>query len=498
MESPVTDNRLPLSLRIAEWSNVLRRHLRTEAAVALLAFTAAFVYVRSVPDVYRAETRILVNPQLVSDKYVSSTAAIGTNERLNTLSQQVMSSTRLQAIVEEFHLYPKLRRTMGQEQVLDLMRSHISIEMKQSSTGPSSFTIAYTGDSAKDVAGVANRLAESFIAWNLHDREQEAQGTTEFLSKQLAGTKSQLDQLEEQIRTYKLQHVGSLPDQTPANLQTLSRLQVQLQANIDAQSRLDHEAFLAQFDSLPGSEGTPTTTPTPSSRQQLLARDTQAHRELAELRQRYTPEFPDVLSKQQEVNALDAQVAKLPTAQPVAATQTDSIANSNPRLQLIDRDRERLSKAQREIEDQINSYQARVDAEPIREQEIAQLVRGYDTAKEHYRSLLEKTYSAQMATELEHRQEGGNFTMLDPARVPDAPIGPNRVALLIGSFLASLAAGIGAGLLLERMDNTVKSEAQLRDLLPDLPLLGLTPRLPAVSGAKPNLLSLLGNPWSKP
>ena len=473
----MTADRPSLRIRLSKWSGTLLRYLLLEATVALIVFAIAYVCVRRMPDVFRAETRILVNPQRVSDKYVSSAVSTSSNERLNTLSQQVLSSTRLEAILDDLNIYPKLRLKMGREQLLDVMRNHIAIELKQSSDGPSSFTLTYTGDSAKEVAQVTNRLAASFIAWNLLDRQQEAQGTTAFLSKQLAETKLQLDRFEEQLRIYKLQHLGELPDQMQANLQVLSRLQIQLQANIDTQSRLDHEAFLAKVEILPSTLGGPLVASL-SPKQQLLAHSELAHLELAELRRHYTSAFPDVQRKQDEVRALDAQIASQPVADtPQPQTPYPSL-QADPRLQLIARDRDRLAKTEVEIERAINSYQSRVNAAPIREQEITQLLRDYDTAKEHYRSLLEKTYSAQMAADLERRQEGGSFTMLDPARVPDTPIGPDRVALLIGSALFALAAGVAAALLREVLNNTVKSEGELHDLLPDIPLLGLTPRLP--------------------
>ncbi len=491
----VIANKRPAA-RLAEVYGLLRRHLLLACGVAVAVFAVAAIYVVQMPDVYQAATRILVNPQRVSDKYVSSTVSMGSNERLNTLSQQVLSSTRLEAIVEELNLFAAQRRTLGQEQVLDTMRHHIAIELKQSSDGPSSFTITYTGQSAQEVAAVTNRLAASFIGSNLHDREQEAQGTTAFLSKELGSTKAQLDGFEEQLRIYKLQHLGELPDQLPASMQTLSRLQVQLQANIDAQSRLDHEAFLAKVEPFAGSGASPAISP----HQQLFARDAQARRELVELRLRYTAQFPNVVSKQEEVRRLDAQLEKasIPAAPAQLESTAAAIANdSDPRLQLIAGDRTRLGREQRQIEKEISGYQARVNAAPIREQEISQLLRDYDTAKEHYRSLLDKTYSAQMATELERRQEGGSFTMLDPARIPDAPVGPNRMALLAGCFLLAVGVGAGAGTLREVMDGSMKSESDLREAFPGVPLLGVTPHVNAARDPRFGFFSARQKIWSE-
>lgn len=154
-----------------------------------------------------------------------------------------------------------------------------------------------------------------------------------------------------------------------------------------------------------------------------------------------------------------------------------------------------MQEEQRKIQGSIGLYQSRIDSAPVREQEISQLLRDYGTARDHYRALLEKTYSAQMAAQLEQEQQGGNFTMLDKARVPEAPIGPKRIPLLLGAFFFAIAAGIGVALLAETLDNTVKSEAELRDCLPDIPLLGTTPGMqtvPIIRRGLPQSRFLLG------
>ncbi len=459
-----------LASRLAEWYELLHRHFKVAGLITLIVFMGAAAWISRLPNEYQAITTILVNPQRVPDKYVSSTVTTDSNERLNTLSQQVLSSSRLETIEREFNLYPELRAKLGHEQVLDTMRHHILIELKQSSgTGPSSFTITYSGSSPQTVARVANQLAASFIQWNLRDREAEALGTTDFLSKELHDTKTQLDGLEEQLRAYKLQHLGELPDQMPANMQTLSRLQVGLQANVDAQNRLDQEAFLLKEspESAPGA-----STGVPSPHQQLRAREAAAQQELAELRQRYTPAHPDLIKKEAEVKALHAQVLASAPASPLAAVPESGAA---VRLEIIENERRRLAAEQGKIQGQIASYQGKVDASPIREQEVSQLLRDYDTAKEHYRSLLDKTYSAEMATELERRQEGESFTMLDAARVPDRPVRPNRLAYLSGALLFSLLLGVAVAVLREIFDNSIKTEEELHQALPGVLLLGSTP-----------------------
>lgn len=464
------------SLHFFEWLRALRRHLVIMLAVFAIFFSVAIVCVLRIPDTYRAETRILVNPQRVSSKFVSNAVSMGASERLNTLGQQVLSMSRLEAIFNQLNLFPNLRNRVGHQELIDRMRRNIGIELKQSTDGPSSFTLSYQGESAPEVAAVTNQLADSFIAWNLHDREQEAQGTTDFLSNELFTTKNELDRLDERLRTYKLQHLGELPDQLQANMQTLSRLQVELQGNVEAQSRLDRDLFLVKADP-EASYAFLNSSRILSPRDQLQAQLTGARQELAELRKHYTSEFPDVLKKQAEIRSLQGQLDEILELNSTShATQSPAV-NKSPQAQLLALERNRLMKEQHQIETNIRNYQRRVDSEPIREQEISQLLRDYETARLHYASLLEKNYSAKMSAQLERQQQGGSFTLLDVARVPDKPIAPNRLALLGGALFLGFAAGIGAGILREVFDTTVKSETMLREILPGIPILGLTPNL---------------------
>jgi polysaccharide chain length determinant protein (PEP-CTERM system associated) len=480
----MVDDRVPVAERIHSFLSALRYHLRLIVATFAVVFTAATIFIMKMPNVYEAKTQILVNPQRVSDKYVSSAVSMGASERLNTLSQQILSSSRLENIFDQFRLFPNLRDKVSRGELIERMRRNIGIELKHNSDGLSAFTLSYTGDSADEVAAVANKLAESFISWNLQDREQEAQGTTAFLAAELTSTKTQLDGLEEQLRSYKMKHLGELPDQLQANLQTLARLQVELQANTEAQRRLDNEALLASSRPLDTTAQRSRAGEVPTARQKLLADRAAAQAELTELRQHYTESFPDVVQKQAEIRVMDERIAATASPADNPTPQTGSAPAPNTEMQLIRHDRDRSLAEQTNIQAQIRRYQARVDSEPVREQEISQLLRDYDTARDHYRSLLEKNYSAQMAAQLEHQQQGGSFTMLDYARVPDAPIGPKRMPLLIGTFFLALAVSVGVAFVSELMDSSVKSEMELRDCLPGIPLLGLTPGMTQAGGMR--------------
>ena len=226
------------------WATV--KHYRGMIYLGTLFFSlAGATLVFMMPDHYKASTTILVDPQKIPEKYVSPTISSDPGQRLTTITQQVLSSTRLQQIVDDMHLYPELQGKNSREEIIEKMRKDITITVKQgSSSGLSAFTIEYEGSKAAEVASVANQLAGSFIEWNNKNRKQQAEDTTEFLDAQLKEAKENLEEQEKKVSAFKMSHLGEMPEQQQANLQALAQLQTQFQANADAQNRLEVERTL--------------------------------------------------------------------------------------------------------------------------------------------------------------------------------------------------------------------------------------------------------------
>jgi len=345
------------------------------------------------------------------------------------------------------------------------MRKDIKIEVKQGSpVGLSAFTITYEGRDPKPVAQVTDQLAGSFIEWNLKSREQVAVGTTEFLQSQLEEAKRSLEEQERRVREFKLQHVGEMPDQQPANLQNLSQLQSAFQANADAMNRLDMERTLllrtGDTDVHPAN-----VAPRPlTERGRLEAEKRDLESQLFELRRRYTAVHPEVVNLTARLDHVNAMLQTLPPD-----TQETVLADrpaDNVRLQIIDREMKRLTREQATMSEQMALYRRRVDAAPVREQQMAELNRNYQVSQEHYRSLLDKTFSADMAAELERSQQGERFTVLDPAQVPERPVKPHRKLMFPAAFMLALALSAGSAIAWELLHPGIRSQQQLKTMLP--------------------------------
>src|SRR5258708_3854129 len=274
--------------------------------VWLLVSLATLVVSFRLPDVFTSETLILVDPQKVPETYVKATVTGDVRNRLGTLSQQILSQTRLQTIIETLHLYPEERKKgLPREDIITKMRSDISVRVVSDFGGAQdlqAFRISYSGPEPRLVAQVTNQIAQSFIDRNLEAREQQASGTTEFLTNQLQAARKNLEDQEAKLKDFKLKHIGEMPKQEPADLQILSQAQSQLQIEADALSRAEQQKSLLQSlmaqsapvidldegeQKGPGGRAEGPHTVKPSA----LA---QARAQLAELLSRYGEQHPDV------------------------------------------------------------------------------------------------------------------------------------------------------------------------------------------------------------
>ncbi|WP_446744396.1 GumC family protein [Silvibacterium acidisoli] len=461
------------SAMLTECLVALKRHPHAIFLSSVILAALGIMGVSLLPNIYSATTTILVDPQKIPERYVASTVTSDPNARLNTLTQQVLSESRLQAIIDKENLYPVYRKKKTREELLDYVRKKTTIELKQTreqEQGLSSFSITYEDRDPRIASMVANDLAWGFINWNLDVREQQAQGTTQFLSGELEKARKSLEEQERALEDFKMKHVGSTPDQVNVNLQALTRLQSELEANTDTIARLEQERTLLGRPSV-SPVGDPAAL---TERGRMLQEKRHLENDLWNMRQQFKDTYPDVIVAKAQLKNLNAQLAALPDSSDKAADSYDP--NTRDRLTLIDKDLKRRELRQSELQTQIQSYQWKVDSVPVLETQLTELTRNYEVSREDYQSLLEKTYSARMSEELERKQQGKRFTVLDPARAPEMPVSPKRVPLIAGVIGLALILPAGVAIALYLLGGTVKSEVELFGMLPaKVPIIGTIP-----------------------
>lgn len=465
--------------RYLEYWRVITRywtHVLVGAFTCLLVLT---VVIANLPNEYEATTTILVDPQQVPEKYVSAAVNSDPGERLNTLTQQVLSRPRLQEIVDKFQLYSDLKSKMPEEEVIEQMRDHIRIQVRQGSGAQlSTFTITFQGSKPAVVAKVANELASSFIRWNINSREQQVEGTQAFLSAELQAAKTNLEEQEDKLRLFKMSHLGETPDQAGSNLSAISGLRSSLQASLDACNRLEQEKLLlTRMPATAAPQGTPEFTLT--RRDHLEAEKQQVEADLRRLANTYSDRYPDVVRLKRRLEEVNRELSSLaPDSVPVNDSPSTEVSATKVRLELIDKELKRMKAEQAQMQGQIASYQAKLDASPLREQQLVELTRNYDVSKQHYQTLLDKSFNIEMAASLEQKQKAERFTVLDPAQIPQKPVKPRRKLLLLiaGCFSMALPCVFLIGR--EMLSGTIKTEAELKSLIsPETRMVGLIPSI---------------------
>lgn len=483
---------------------------------------ATVIVTSRMPDIYTSYTTILVDPQKVPENYVKATVTGDVRNRLGTLSQQILSATRLQKIIDALKLYPEERKTLAREDVISKMRGDISVNLvsEGGTQDLQAFRITYSGKDPRLVAQVTNELASLFIDENLKAREQQATDTTDFLTNQLQQTRQDLEAQEAKLKDFKLKHIGEMPEQQSADLQVLGQLQSQLQIESEALSRAEQQKSYIQSLMAQGSapvvdldDSDPAASPGAATHDSKPAGPTtrtpleQEKARLAALLARgYTEQHPDIQKlkaqiAQQESSGPSAQAnepskteaadasAVLPTPPiPKPPVRTRAVAPPkyvNPvlegQLKSVEDEITKHKREQERIQRLVAGYHAKLEAIPVREQQIAELVRDYEISKAHYTQLLGNQLSAATATQLEVRQKGEKFTVLDSAQPAERPSRPNRVLLNGGGAGVGLGLGVLLALITELMGMSITSPEQIMAAV-GMPVLEVIPTMYTYAG----------------
>jgi polysaccharide chain length determinant protein (PEP-CTERM system associated) len=461
------------------------------------------------PERYESEALILVERQKVPEQYVVPNVTLDLQDRVRQMTQQILSRTRLQATIDRFHLYPRSRSLRGlleSKDPVEQMRKDIQIELVQSDSKTGgrpgqlmAFKIHYFARSPEIAQQVNSELTSIFIDENLKSQQQLSEGTTAFLNSQLEESRVKLEEQEAKVREFKAKHLGDLPSQMESNVQILSGLQGQLQTAqraIDGatQQKLYLESLLQQYQSVQAALGTGDTTVSPPDALEKQLTDMRSR--LADGRSRYTDDYPDIVSLKDKIaktEALKKQIeqeiasgqggdAGTGNIKPVAAAAAAQHGASTSMMQIQSQlkanqlEIQNYAKHRRELESQISVYESRLNLTPETEQELADISRGYEETKTSYNSLLQKQSQSKLATSLEQRQQGEQFSIIDPPSAQEKPSSPNHFLISLAGLGFGIVVGFALIVFLELTNVCVQREKDLEGIvqarvLVDIPLL---------------------------
>ena len=450
------------------------------------------------PPRYKSSTTILVEQPTMPQNYVAPNINDDLQARLASMSEQILSRTRLLLIIQKLHLYGGAQGNLSDDQKIASLRKDIGVDLVRDPQRQdiSAFTISYSARNPRLAQQVTAELTELFISENLKVRQQESEGTTDFLEKQLEDAREDLSEQEAKVReferstsrvhcrrrnkaisrstlacsrNFRAKRMLSIPRSNSASISRLCSsksglLWAGLQSSGPGQRRLD-TTDLATID---------------EQLEKLRA-------QLADLSSRYTDNYPDVQNTKSQITKLEAVRDNLIAASKASEQRGEApaivrrrsnpyrpgAADSEPIAGQPTGNRNRESRNCRP-EGQAQRLSGAHEPEPATEEQLADLTRGYDQSKQNYDDLLKKKDESAMATSMEEMQQGERFTMLDPPSLPSKPDFPNRLKFCGIGLAAGFALGIIVAGGFEFMDDRLHTEKEIKSLLPSR----LFPRYP--------------------
>jgi polysaccharide chain length determinant protein (PEP-CTERM system associated) len=398
----------------------------------------------------------LVTPQRVPSNFVQSIVTADVNSRINTISQQILSRSNLKKIIKKFGLFSDPKYSgMFLEDFYNDLRKRIVVKVNRGSRRQEAdtFSITFKGPEPEIVMAVTNHLAGSFINENLRVREAQAVGTSEFLADELKTKRQRLEEVEQKLKEYRRQYMGELPEQLDANLRILERLQLQLSEREktlrDEKSRLTVVENQIEGNRKILTENRVTGTVSDEGDEVSLEL---LKAQLTTLKSNYTDRHPDVIKLKAKIADLEAGYKAV---EPVSSGEPRANVAGDPALQLVSNTLTELMRQRvelngeiqnitleiTELKQQLRKYQQRVERTPQREQELMKWSRDYENTQESYNSLLNRKLEAEISVNMEKKQKGEQFRIIDRAALPRKPVSPDMRKL----FMLSVAAGLGLG-----------------------------------------------------
>jgi polysaccharide chain length determinant protein (PEP-CTERM system associated) len=484
-------------LALHDYLDVFRRRYWLILGSGVLFLGAGLALTHFLSPIFDSQTLVIVQQQRVPENYVKPVITEDLNVRLASMKEQILSRSRLEPIIERFGLFAGQNANM--EDRVDLTRRAISIKpIPAGANKTPGFYIGFRASNARVAQQVCGEITSLFLSESLNAREQSAEGTTAFLSQQLAAAKSSLDEQDTRLAEFERKYLGRLPGQEQSNLNTLQALTARLDAITQSISRAEQQetyinTLLSQQNSTAeSSENTGGSLDSLNSQLNSLIAQKK------ELEALYTADHPDVLASSRRIADVRSAIEHASSTVPRSKTDGESptsvdqendvhahatspqLQQSRAQLQLIRQSLNDQKREQARVAGQIRAYEARLEASPAIEAEYKKATRDHETALEFYNNLLTKMNESSMATDLERRQQGEQFQVLDSANLPDSPTFPNRMVFAAAGLLGGIILGVLITSALEYRDKTLRNE---HDILfftkqPTLAVLSLLPSAP--------------------
>jgi uncharacterized protein involved in exopolysaccharide biosynthesis len=508
--------------------------LRRRSTILLIAgglFVLSALIAFLLPPVYRSTATILIEEQEIPPDLVRSTITTYAWQRIQTISQRVMTRNNLMEIVSKYDLYPDKRRSETSEEIIERMQKAIKldaisadvIDPRSGRPMPATiaFTLSYDGEDSTVTQKVANELTTLYLNENLKSRTEKTAETYDFLTDETTKLSEHIAELETRLAEFKEKNVNTLPELAPLNYQLMDRTEIELRDTKNQLRSLDERKFYLEGQLAQMNPNSPMFSASgerildPVSRLKMLKTElaaasaqyspdhpdvlrlrreisglerqtgvvspseeqakemTKLRAELAAAKEKYSADHPDVIRLSNALTSLEASLKAPPAPETLIAAEkpeNPAYINLQAQLQAVNSDIRALTTKRNELQSKLGEHERRLVRMPQVEREYVNLKRDYENSQVRYRELKAKQMEAQVGQELEKERKGERFTLIDPPQLPEKPIKPNRIAILLLGFILSIGGGLGYALVAESVDPSVRNPHGAAAILGAAPL----------------------------
>ena len=514
-------------LQLTDLKAIIRRRKKGFWAVFMIIFLAGIIVAIALPPIYKSEAIIQVEQQEIPEDFVQSTISEYMEERIAKLNQRILHRDNLLKIADDYNLYRDGKDRLSNSEIARKIKRNITLEpivsdlqvqsTNRNNTLNLAFALSYQGKDPESVMKVTERLSNLFLEEDLKRRERVVSATNEFLKAEQMRIKSEIDAYEKKISEFKKAHLHELPDEQGYNFQAILRLERELD-KAESQLRLLHEKEMLLNSQLARIEPlTPiivegdnvATNPNQRLKQLYLQLTTlrslysekhpdikkvkneireletqvktsdvsivkvkrlqQLEDQLAEMQGTYGPNHPEVKSVKREIAILKPEVNNLMTE--TVKTKISEEKPDNPayinivtQINAIKMEIEAIEADKKQMLQEINRFQKRIEKSPFVEKELNALMRDLDSAQTKYRDITNKLMEARIAGELEGKQQADRVSIASSAYLPSKPFKPNRLLILVLGFINAFVLGSLFVALREGLDNNVRTTEQIKQI----------------------------------
>lgn len=435
-----------------EWAGGLLLRRRWLIAATAFAVTLAGIgVILKLPNRYQSQATLMLQRERIPQRFAESFVVANAEDELNAIAREVLSRRRLIQVIDATGLYPDLRTQLPPDALAERMRKGIKLEPVKSSsrTDITAFQLGFTAGSAPLAQDVVSRLANLFIEENLRTQDDQTATTGKFLTQQMEAAKLRLAQQETKMRDFKLRNLGELPEQQSSNISALTEARIELQTHAARLSRVRQQRVELE-----------------SSLSGFIAR---AESEKNALLAKYTAKHPDIVRKDRDIEharvllkALSSDSAPPSFAASAAGPEDPWLAQTRRQVQAVGEELEAAVRDEQRARAQISQVQGKINLIPLREQQMAVLMRDLDSYQKDYNDLLGKQLRYQQTISMEEQRHGAQYRLVEPPDLPIAPVSPKRLQLSLGAAGAGLAMGLVLAYLLDVLKNSFRTENEIK------------------------------------